>query len=55
MGAAYGSAEGEIDWAYSYIAGRYGTPAVAWQFWKCIGECLNPHTGVIAYKETTWY
>jgi hypothetical protein len=49
MGNAYGSAEGEIEWTYNYIANRYGNPSNAWAFWNCIGQCGA------TYKTATWY
>ena len=49
MGAAYGSATGEIQWTYDYIAQRYGNPSNAWSFWQCVGQCGN------TYKTATWY
>jgi hypothetical protein len=39
MGNVYGSAEGEIEWTYNYIANRYGNPSNARAFWNCIGLC----------------
>ena len=38
---------------YSYIAGRLNLGrqrCPAWEYRKCIGRGLNPHTGVVAYK-----
>jgi hypothetical protein len=53
LGDGLGNPQAEINWAYGYIADRYGSPAKAWEFWNCTGRCTSK-IGTVD-KKGLWY